>query len=215
MQSRLQPPLRGDIVWAMRAIAFRRVLPPIQVVLFLTLFGLGRAHRRIYEIPLEAGSVGFACGGESDIPCPHDLDDAGTAINFPASLFTFPFFAIPGVDKNLPVQALIFSVGVFFFWYLMGRWIDRTVGSLPSAKRIPSLLVRISVWLVLLVCLLFGLLSLYRWFRGGMFVPRHDIMALALFLWCAFGATFLVASLLRWHTLEKAEKKAGGIETPS
>jgi hypothetical protein len=193
----------------MRGIAFRRVLPPIQVVLFISLFATGYLHG---QADIAAG----VCDPTADMPCQSGADDLAFALSLPAVGMAFTISEILGVGTNLAVQISICSVAVFFFWYLIGCWLDRMYGVLPrKPMRVPSWLVWASAWLGLLICLLLGTVGLYFWFRGGFAIPKYNLTEFCIFLWSALGAAILLTKLFRWHALANAKKQGNGIATPS
>jgi prepilin signal peptidase PulO-like enzyme (type II secretory pathway) len=191
----------------MRGIAFRRVPPPIQVVLFLSLFAIGQLQRKVSGA-YDPTSDRF-CDPTIDCILPRDAVVVAILVSLPAFVVPMPFSAIPVIDQHLEVQALACSLVVFFFWYFVGSLLDRTLGMLPQLpKRIPGKLVQGGDLLGLLVCVLIGLSSLNLWFRGGLYSPRHDIIPLSVLLWSAVGAAFFAARIGSWHALKKAEKQA-------
>src|SRR5208283_6116178 len=96
----------------------------------------------------------FCCDPTMDMPCPRDDDDVTMALNLPALVVMIPLCVIPGISGNLAVEVPIFSVAVFFFWYFIGRWLDRTLGTLPpKPTRMPGTLVQAVDAFGLVACL--------------------------------------------------------------
>lgn len=101
-------------------------------------------------------------------------------------------------------------------WYLVGRWIDRRLGWLPSFEHPLSKVHRMLAWVslsvlvALAVWLPLGGYEVLTWlFEEGMMAEDAKVvgpLAFPLALWSAVGAVAVALELRRWHKLARSPR---------
>jgi len=193
----------GTTSWLNR-VAWRRVLPIVQVALAITLLAVGYAHEHTLKARREAAPVVALPEGAvafDPVSMNHYLEPTVAvcfSINFPAAVIAAPFpLLLESAGYEGEWLGDLFFVGsVAILWYLIGRAIDRRSGSIPSPHPKPHRpIVESFQWIGFVTCALIAILGLvfarpwhssYDLFRNG-----------GLVVWSAVFAAFLALRLFR------------------
>ena len=188
----------------MRSIAFRRILPIVQLALFIALMTAYKAR------PWPQGST-------TEIR----EDDISAAINLPASSFStrlIPMLYSAGVlhkrghaDVSYPdpraekVFFIAYGLGVVFLWFLVGLWLDRRLGGrslpLPLLPQSPRTFWQVLTWLGLGSCAGYSAYAFYDAYQTKW--PDHHFGMFAVGVWYAYGVLVLALMLRRWRALAR------------
>ena len=201
----------------MRRLAFRRLLPIVQLVLAVGLLIMAETNTQLLLAEIrEAKAVAIASEGVSG----WDLEHSSYVMhveNFPGELcfainwlpFTLgfllwiPFFAFFGEPDWIGKASIGISFALMIpFWFLIGRVIDRHLDlSSVSWKSSPG---RLKRWSAAFGIILFIALSSWAisWPQGPYPGDRQD--RLAVVIWSGFGVLWLVLKLRRWQLLARA-----------
>lgn len=164
----------------MRKFGFRRILPAIQVSLFILL----SVTRLLVEEPSFLQPIWRLY----------------EAINLPVLVVVGVFREQIGWFSPVPeiVDLLAAAVLVVALWYHIGLWLDRRLGLEPPRDYLPDTLGRAVGWLVLLIAVVVSLFLLVS------FVSRPSIAGasrLPVAAWCGFGAVVVALKIRRWRRL--------------
>lgn len=126
----------------MRSFGFRRALPVIQVALFLVLLAPATNPGRLgrLDTPVQQLQEGQIRWDPQFVNGPPPLRfQIAMALNLPAALMATPVilglaFVAEPVVSQLPEWAagLLLAPFVAYWWFLVGRWIDRRLGWAPD-----------------------------------------------------------------------------------
>ena len=185
----------------MRRIAFRRVLPVLQVALALLLFQLAEAERN-KPTYVNQGTEG---GWDLSIDRPQSLVDITLlALYAPALLATVPVLIWhPGRDEWLLYVAA--ALGVVIQWYLVGRAIDRRLAD-DAFPPPPSSRLRILTWLGLSVSVLLTAIFFFAYFAGWSPLFSGELW---LGFWFAIAARAQWKKIAGWRAAARASASSG------
>jgi len=203
----------------MRRIAFRWVLPILQIALAAGLLLLGDAQLRTVRAQAEERAA-------AKVPRIHTGPSAGkvvsgdlysmwdgytppatqicVALNLPSFLISIPLaLALASFFPEQPwVFYVAYGIGIVVFWTWVGFWVDRQRGLLrASPERPPTIKQRVLAWLgmVALACSALLLAAAFLWdgYSG------HHHIRISLVAWLTIAAVFLGLRLWRWRALAR------------
>lgn len=199
--------------WAGNRIAFRRILPIVQLVLFIALLSVGKAQEDALSARFEAARAGQA-------------KTAGGAIAWDLRTLSHYYGPVPVVvceSINLPAilvagaLELLFpemkwlsyvgaAIAVAGLWYLLGLWLDRRLGLLPPGTRRPrGSLVRVLAWVALIILGGFSVIVFAFLLLGETHHGWPTLVArIALMVWSAFGAMIFGLRIREWRKMARA-----------
>ena len=150
----------------LRRVGYRRVLPVLNLLLYLALVGaadwnLLRQARLYQDVgasrSTDAETVWDPVYIDTPIPMPKTLAES---INFPAVLFALPFGAL---QRGWRAELLVDSITALYLlplWYALGRWLDRR-STIVSSGRALTLIRKLILWVaVLAIVAIIGLFTL-------------------------------------------------------
>jgi hypothetical protein len=205
----------------MRRVAFRRLLPTVQLVLFAALMFMGHAEKEATYARWDAardarGPAAKAADGKGwnlrnmwdhYIPAPTQV---ALAINLPAVLLALPAalllaFLIDAFSFEAPwLFYVLYGAGVLVFWRYVGVWLDRRRDLLPSA---PTPLNPVTAEVVAYIgcgaLVIFGLLLAFDGV-DGVFFRYYPIMTVGLILWPLLVGIALLFEARRSRKLAQA-----------
>ncbi len=159
----------------MRLVALRRVLPIVQLALFMALQLVGNEQQRAHEGELGAADPNYLSSA-------HELCDA---INLPA-LFFFP-----------AQHYVAYGLGVVALWFLVGDWLDHRLGLASAPQQRPPRIIRgIAAVVTFVLAANVGILA-YQLSKAGFFY--FPLVGISLIAWVLFGATVLALEIRRWR----------------
>ncbi len=186
----------------MRRIAFRRLLPIVQVALALLLIQFVEAERNkpTYVSPDTEGGWEL----RTDYYQPTFTETVLLALYAPALLAAVVPLLIwhPGADEWL--FHVIAACCVAAQWYLVGRAIDRRLADLALASP-PSSTLRILTWLSLVVSVMLALLFFFAYFAGWSPLFSAELW---LGFWFAIAARLQWKKIAEWRALARAAPAA-------
>ncbi len=170
----------------MQRIAWRRLLPVVQFVLYLLLIWFGCPYRTTFQYWLGVGPLarGNIVASWMDAPLSWQ-EQLATGFSFPAAfseVFLMPFERLltSGTSREL-ARHLVMAPCVPILWYLVGRLIDHR--RLPN-KKAESFLVKLNWGLALAVLVGMGGLVLVSILFRPLDFPLLKLLA---FAWIVFG----------------------------
>ncbi len=178
----------------MQRIAWRRVLPGVQFVLYLLLIWFGCPYRTTFQYWLGVGPLAGGNIVASWIDAPLSWQEQlATGFSFPAAfseilLMPFDRLLTSGTSRELSRHLLMASC-VPILWYFVGRSIDRR--RLPN-KKVESFLAKLNWGLALAV--LVGMAGLVL---VSILSRPHDfpLLKVLAFAWIVFGLRLVYARL--------------------
>jgi hypothetical protein len=186
----------------MRSIAFRRILPIVQLALFVALVLVSYEQDRLRRAEWE-NTNGWNIGALRP-PFPMEVC---VAINAPAlfvALASLVVLDLTGSDTDSEVAVLIVGgISVALLWYVVGLWIDRRLGLVAAPpERLHGSLRRVLGWTVwgILVCAT-AVFSYAMLYRDAM--PHARSFGISLAGWIWFLAMVTLLQLLRWRVLAR------------
>ena len=165
------------------------VLPVVQAAVFVVLMSLADtqpSQRLPRPTPLQEGQVGWdPVFIHAPPPRPFVI---AMALNLPAVLLATPLMLVlasasPVLDR-IPewVFVVLLTPFVAYWWFLVGRWIDRRLGWLPDPHPLSTPEARVIYWMLASAALiLFAILAFFRDHHG------NDSLRYAS-PWCVFAS---------------------------
>jgi len=208
----------------MRRIAFRRLLPVVQLALAAGLLVLGEAQEQKFRADIREHQLARP-GSPKPLDRPHSDETAGwdllslthpyvppatqlcEAINLPGVLISIPFAILVGLSMHaagIPQGSWLLCVeyapGIVFLWWYVGRWVDVRRGLIAPKRQPPALegsyrRARDLVTLFAILAFLMALLSLTRGFR------HYPYTAAGLVVWPALVSVVNIFEMRRWRAL--------------
>jgi hypothetical protein len=182
----------------MRCIAFRRILPIVQLALFVALVLVSYEQDRLRRAERENTNGWYIEALGPPFPM-----EVCVAINAPALLVALAPLVVldlTGSDTDSEVALLIVGgISVALFWYVVGLWIDRRLGLVAAPpERLHGSLRRVLGWTVwgILVCAT-AVFSYAMLYRDAM--PHARTFGISLAAWTWFLAMVTLLQLLRWR----------------
>lgn len=182
----------------MRCIAFRRILPIVQLALFVALILVSYEQDRLRRVESE-NTIGW----DLEAMGPLFPMEVCLAINAPAvfvALAPIVVLDLTGSDTVSRVALLIVGgISVALLWYVVGLWIDRRLGLVAAPpERLPGTLRGVFGWTIwgILVCAT-AVFSYAMLYRDAM--PHARTFGTALAAWTWFLAVVALLQLLRWR----------------
>jgi hypothetical protein len=136
----------------LRRIGYRRALPILNLLLYLSLVGAADwdlvQQARLYQ---DVGASRTTDDRTAWDPVYIDTPDPlpkilAESINFPAVLFALPFGAL---QRGWRAELLVDSITAFYLlllWYAVGRWLDRR-STVVSSGRALTLIRKLILWI--------------------------------------------------------------------
>ncbi|HSC78229.1 MAG TPA: hypothetical protein VLB32_06675 [Candidatus Acidoferrales bacterium] len=209
----------------MRRIAFRRVLPIIQLALAAGLLLLGhaqeqtlRADNRERELarmgppkPLDRSQQGVAWDLESlwDGYTP-PAAELCVAINLPGMILSIPLAILlglamqaAGIDQGLWLYYVGYAPGIVLLWWYVGRWLDVRRGLIPLKQQPPPpdrgyRQARDLVAVFAILAFVMALLCFTRTFR------HYPYTVAGFVLWPGLVSVVYIFEMRRWRALARA-----------
>lgn len=196
----------------MKRIRFRRVLPIVQLALFVALLVVGKQEQRAYEAGREAARVASLSKGEtgSEVIIWHLLRRyvppalrINGAVNFPVELAAGLLGTGSSIKPDsLEMKWVVKGLGVLVLWFSVGIWLDRRLGLVPAPpQHRPWRIVQVLTKIACAVCVLFAALMTYV-----AIYTHHDdhLVYVPSAAWAAFGALVLALLIRRWRQLARS-----------
>lgn len=187
----------------MRSIAFRRILPIVQLALFVALVLVSFEQDRLRRVERENTNGWYI--EELGPPFPMEVC---VAINAPAlfvALAPLVVLDLTGSATDSEVAVLIVGgISVALLWYVVGLWIDRRLGLVAAPpKRLPGPFRRVFAWAVWAI--LVGATAMFSYALYGGAMPHARSSGISLAGWIWFLAIVYLLQLLRWRALAREE----------
>jgi hypothetical protein len=168
----------------LRRFGLRRILPIVQLALFIALVSAGLVARRQHFQERQLQPVAWQ--QESSIPWQPSEDRFPTpwlvaiGLNVPATILGALVAELAHVGTNL--GALICSTPfVLILWHFIGRWIDRQLGFLPM--KVPGNLARVLCSGGLVMSIVFFAVGIVARHTPGELTPNTLAIAIAWLVW--------------------------------
>jgi predicted Co/Zn/Cd cation transporter (cation efflux family) len=174
-------------------LGFRQILPVFLLTLYVILVVSGERQRE----PLTPEDREFLANSDM-LRAPPVVIQIALAVNLPAIALALPVALavhyLGGRRVKHGEGATYSVVGCFvpILWYLVGRWVDRRTGRIPSVMRKPSKVTKACLVLLVILTLLAAAASAGSHLAGG-----DRVMRLSVFLWSPFGAAVLYVRMTR------------------
>lgn len=212
----------------MRRIAFRRVLPIVQLAIAAGLLVLGEAQEQKLRADIREQQLarmgppkpadGSQSGVEWDLlSLTHPYIPPATqlcwALNLPGMLLSIPVAILlglamdaAGMQEGSWLLYLAYAPGIALFWWLVGRWLDIRHGLIAPRRQPPApdkaeRRAHDMVMVFGVLAFLMGLLALSRGFR------QYPLSAAGFVLWPVAVSVAYTFEMRRWRALARA---AGG-----
>jgi len=168
----------------LRRFGLRRILPIVQLALFIALVFAGMferrqqfEERRLQPVALQEGRVPFQPQPEMQFPIPWLV---AIGINVPATIMGALVAEIAHVGTNL--GALICSTPfVLILWHFVGRWLDRQLGFLRM--KVPGNRARVLCSCGLILAIVFFAVGIVGLRTPGEITPNTLALAIAWLVW--------------------------------
>ena len=206
----------------MGRMAFRRILPIVQLALAAALVMLGNAQRSTRLAEWEAQSAalspavaegatsGWVLPPAPDMPPPTEI---AVGINAPALAGLLPVLIVLVIffEERTWLLYLTCAIGILVFWYLVGVHVDRKRGLLPARiKKPPRAVTRFFAWAGLIVCPLLAIYFFKRIFELQGWHGEHDVYSyLGFSAWLMIASAALVFKLRQWQALAGISSSVG------
>lgn len=209
----------------MHRIAFRCILPIVQLALAVGLLMIGEAQEQTLRAKLREHTAAVARSAQTNSSsvavAGWDLESMWNGYSAPASELCFTI-NLPGMLLFLPIMAALIASGageqswllyvayglcIVVFWTWVGIWLDRERGLLPTrTKKLPGVVVRLLAWagVVLLGGLALFLATVY------LTVSIHDFpyLEISFVVWPTIVAVVLIVRIRRWRVLARSSSSS-------